>query len=293
MPVELAWPDGAPPSATPPRTVRVERFKPGVQRIVILLGDVVTRGVHWDRETRTTVPCFRPAACPLCADARWAGSWREEGYAPILLRNEKRLQWEQAVAAFTAGGLKQIGEAPHRGKYLAVKKFQNGTCTPMQVKELPSLPTDFPSLPKPFNVRPILMRVWFPQHAHEEPIEFIDPIPFDTHQTQRPAKHEELQLAISPELAKELMSRGLTNLATKYTVQPDGEPKANGHAKKSVPSVLTPEDAAEAERIRAAKRKPAEELTAEEAVDARRTIDFVLASTEARKNGTHPKGGAK
>jgi hypothetical protein len=300
----LEWVQGDP--LPEPPNVRIERFKPGIAKTIILLGDVVTRDTHWDREIRSTVPCFKPAACPMCSDARWVKTLRREGYAPALVANEKTNHWEQAVAVFTAGGLNQLSEAPHRGRILRVKKNQNGMATPMEVKEIEPFTGEFP-LPPVFSVKAVMLRVWFPHIVHEEEVVFFEPIPFERRLPKTRPTHDEMELSADEllALADRLDERDSPAMAAK--ARADAEAKRTGKpipasppspppsptprreaataaagsspatTRAARPSMVPdPDAAAEALRLRVARQKPASELTAGEAVEIGRIIDFVV-----------------
>jgi hypothetical protein len=215
----LAWPEEGPADASAQPNVQIERFKGGARKTILMLGDPVKRDMHWNGEIKRSVPCFRPAPCPFCSNPVFTKTLRLEGFAPVMVLNTRERQWEQAVAVFTKGGLGKLAElapAGYRGWMLDVCKVQEqpGRTAPMQIKKLAPLPESFPALPPEFSVKAVMLREWFPQIEHDEPIQWIEPI-----KVERRARSVSTAqtMALDPEeavlLAQRLRAAGMVNIA--------------------------------------------------------------------------------
>jgi hypothetical protein len=301
---------------------RVERFKNGGRKVVLLLGDPLQRQMHWNADLKSSVPCFKPSPCPFCSDPKFTKSERKEGFAPAMILNERAREWQQAVVVFTKGGLDKLhalGGAPYRGWRIEVVKVQKpGRVAPMEIRQLDPLPDVYPALPPAFNVRAVMMRVWFPHHDHHEPIEWIEPMKVE--RRPRPSAST-MPMELDPEnavvLASALRARGYGNLASAVTQSTDqnntgagaaapapgaGEPPArtpNGFV-VSPPTPATPTAAAiksnldQARQADARRRSEARKQHPEDRAAAPVQADAVgdlLADLLPSRNGKHAGNG--
>lgn len=319
----LAWRDSA--TATAPPRVRVDRFRGSARRTVHLLGEVRCIKTH-HKDKENTVPCLAPEPCPYCADPLWRP--RHEFFGPALVRNDTDSIWEPIVAVFTQGGwnkIKATPQGPHRGRVLKVWRRSQGNATGgvLLVEEKARIEPIVP----PFDVEPHLLRMWFPHEADLPPAEMPAAVPFTSADVpSRPDRPEPFKL--TPEAAALIVEMGRkargepepatlaaaiaeagkheTPAAVGVITQPAAAAAAavaasegsaaTEHPGKEMPpprrSVLSadPEAWAELERKRALKGKQAEDLTAGEAIEVSRILDFVLPS----RNGKHAaEGGGK
>ena len=224
----LPWPAEAtaPASAHP----RVERFKGGGKKTVLLLGNPLKKQIHWNGDLKVSVPCFRPAFCPFCNEPKFTCSGREEGFAPGMVLNFRQRQWEQAVVVFTRGALVQLDDFKRRAATDSVrgwvievsKASQSGRTSPMQLKQLESVSDDFP-LPQEFSARAVMLRVWFPNVEHEEPIDWIEPIKISRRRQQSDSTPTmELDAEKAAMLAATLRKNGLSHFADLVTTAATG-----------------------------------------------------------------------
>lgn len=280
----------------------IERFRATKKRWrVWLLDTPIPRQMHW-RDNKKSKPCLKPGQCPLCEAVHWSEKEMNiEGHAPVLVFDPSADLWVPKVGFFTAKALEDLGDGPHAGKVIYTFRELHGN-SPWQRVELAEKTPVLPPIP-PFEIETHLLWFWFDK-AGVENLPPRTPLP----QPVKARRQNRTTLTAVPFAQTELSGVDVRKLlreggwgaddqqpapTLKFNGPAAPKPSGNGHAKKPVPPILSLEDAAEAERLRAARRKPADELTAPEAVEAHREIDFILAGVAA-KNGTHkPKGGAQ
>lgn len=293
----VGWVPGVPPAHKTP-FVETERFSgTGKAWRVWMLGDARCVAVHYTPGQRT-VPCVaHMGECPYCSHPLW---WkRTEAYAPVMLEVRKlpNPEWVPLLAIFTAGGYKQLGPTPHRGKMFDVSRKNRGErCSQLVVKQLQVSDPLRPS----FDIEPLIKRLWWPDAAQGVPVELPASIPIPPEEVHRPAFEPEPQpVTLSPEEAARLVPKleasGFKNLASKVAaevppvkpVTPVKEPKTpNANQRDGT-----------GEQLAELRKKPAEELTADEAVASNRIVDYVAAGLPAvdalpfSRNGK--KGGAR
>jgi hypothetical protein len=207
---EVAWTEG--PHPPPTSAPRIERFRGGGKKTVILLRNPQVIKVHWNAELKCSVPCFG-VGCPFCNDRKFTKTQRVEGYGASLVLNFEFRRWEAAVCVFTKLGLDKLAEVgkpkgpPYRGRIFEIHKVPTaGRSDPMEVKEIAQrLPDNFPSLPEEFDAKNVMMRVWFPGVDHKDPLPVIPPIPAE--RKRRPSTSTHDPLVIPAEQAAELTAR--------------------------------------------------------------------------------------
>lgn len=216
----------------------IERFKSGGKKTILLLGDPMKRDVHWNKDLKCSVPCFKPAHCPFCNDPAFTKTARLEGYAPAMAMNLRARQWEQCVAVFTKGGCvklddikRKFGMDALRGSVLEVAKPPAaGATAPMDVVRRDTAPADFP-LPREFNVKHCMELVW---ELTDEPLpdeDWIEPIKVERRRrTVDAIPTMQLDAEKAVLLAERLKKSGLKNFAkgveSELTGSAPAEPEA-------------------------------------------------------------------
>jgi hypothetical protein len=290
-----------------------EYFPVGCHKECLLLGELSEQYVHFVRSKNHKVLCgSRQGFCELCEQADTSAdisTAQREYYAPSFVRNWKDREWKQRVAVFTdAAGeqvLRMFPEGGFRGGRLDVTRFKQGTSTRTGVKLLEGLPRGFPAhLPPAFSVVPFVRARYAKRQDPTNPIVILPPFKCETSSGSagrpRPLELTAADTQHDPdELAK--MKAALAAVREKFSGAGEGgdltqtPPPAPAPVAKPAPArrqsmTPTPEDAADALRRRQAMSKPPEDLTAAEAVEVGRIIDYVAAGT-VLPNGK--KGGAK
>lgn len=144
-----------------------EFFSRGTTRSVILLGRVVEQRMHYVKPTEEDAkrgvkghkePCTAvTGSCKWCAcieTSTLVGPSHPEYLAPALVRKGERGEFEQRVAVFTEGMVKdlgaQFGDAPLRGQLFDLRRESH-----QKFKLLPGKTrTTSAALPAPFDILP-------------------------------------------------------------------------------------------------------------------------------------------
>jgi len=211
----LPWRGGLPPA---PVRVRVERFSTqSIKHRVWFLDDCRILTMHFCYR-EASIPCFAPSPCPCCDDPRWKK--RTEGFAAVLIRNDREHRWEPAVAVLTHGAMKQIGNGPHRGIVCNIRRVMQGNQKIPKVEVLPSVDPPIPA----FDIEPHLHAMWFPADSAHNAADVPEPIPFEP-EAKPQVVAEPMRSIISPEqqakLIADLEARGLVNMANRLRQQVD------------------------------------------------------------------------
>ena len=151
MSQQFAWAEDPPP----PSRIDKQVFRPAKNstNFVRFLGAIVGVYMHWHALEKKSLPCTGPD-CSLCPEPR-----RWKGYAPALLWRHIEKNWAPIVADITENSIEITREnEPLRGKIFEVRRPGQRNNSPIIMTFREDKGTD--NLPEPFDVKPILVRLW-------------------------------------------------------------------------------------------------------------------------------------
>ncbi len=178
----IAWDDG--PPSVPPQTpgVTVYTVRPGSTLYFRLLGPWRGVWLHW--LGARSLPCTGRGDCPHCANANPAvNALRWKGYAPALRWDfipggEGKQGWIPCVLEITENVKDVLAGLELAGQVVELKR-PRGRPNARVEASLIDRPANAP-LPPPFDVEPILMKLWGLHRRRSpiaEPLGPDDPVP--------------------------------------------------------------------------------------------------------------------